>query len=108
MNFFLFKILLKIPYLNNVKNLIMKTEEVVEIVKKTFNKENDLVSFEYQGVHGPDDTHKHYFLKVVSDSFEWLTRIQRHRKINEILWEHVNSWQIHALKIKTLTHDENI
>ncbi len=86
----------------------MTEEQIIEIMKTVFDNENDIVNFEYQWVHWPDDTHKHYFLKIVSDKFEWLSRLERHRKVNEIVWEHIQSGAIHALKIKTLTHDENI
>jgi len=50
----------------------------------------------------PKGSESHFKLVVVSDLFEGKTLIQRHRMINDILREEINS-KIHALSIQAKT-----
>lgn len=43
---------------------------------------------------------------IISNKFEGLNRIARHRMINAIFKEDIASGQIHALSIKALTQNE--
>ena len=44
--------------------------------------------------------------RVISDSFEGLSTLKRHKIVYAILDEHIRSGAIHALTIKTLTKRE--
>lgn len=44
--------------------------------------------------------------RVISDSFEGLSTLQRHKLVYAVLDEHIKSGAIHALTIKTLTQKE--
>ncbi|ASJ76464.1 BolA family protein [Granulosicoccus antarcticus] len=44
--------------------------------------------------------------RVVSDSFEGLSTLKRHKLVYAILDEHIKSGAIHALSIKTFTKKE--
>ena len=44
--------------------------------------------------------------QVISDSFEGLPTLKRHKLVYAILDEHIKSGAIHALTIKTLTQKE--
>jgi len=44
--------------------------------------------------------------RVISDSFEGLSTVKRHKLVYAILDEHIKSGAIHALSIKTFTTDE--
>ncbi len=44
--------------------------------------------------------------RVVSDSFEGLTTLKRHKMVYAVLDEHIKSGAIHALTIKAFTKDE--
>lgn len=51
-------------------------------------------------------TMDHFSVTVVSNAFDGLLPLKRHRMINEALREHIDSGAIHALQLKTLTPDE--
>ncbi|MGQ7845489.1 BolA family protein [Granulosicoccus sp. 3-233] len=44
--------------------------------------------------------------RVVSDAFEGLSTVKRHKLVYAVLDEHIKSGAIHALTIKTFTTDE--
>lgn len=44
--------------------------------------------------------------RVISDAFEGLSTLQRHKMIYAVLDEHIKSGAIHALSIKTYTRHE--
>ncbi|MEE9321210.1 MAG: BolA/IbaG family iron-sulfur metabolism protein [Granulosicoccus sp.] len=44
--------------------------------------------------------------RVVSDSFEGVSTIKRHKMVYAVLDEHIKSGAIHALSIKTFTTSE--
>ena len=44
--------------------------------------------------------------RVVSDSFEGLSTIKRHKLVYAVLNDHIKSGAIHALSIKAFTSDE--
>lgn len=54
---------------------------------------------------GPPGRESHFRIQVVSEMFEGLSLVDRHRKINEILKEEL-AQAIHALAIETLTENE--
>lgn len=45
--------------------------------------------------------------RVVSDSFEGLSTLNRHKMVYAVLDEHIKSGAIHALTIKALTKSES-
>lgn len=47
----------------------------------------------------------HYRLTIVSAAFEGLSRVERQRRVNEVLADELKG-PIHALSIKALTPDE--
>ncbi len=47
----------------------------------------------------------HFRIRVVSDAFNGLSRVMRHRLVNKALHEELSSG-IHALALSTLTPDE--
>ena len=49
--------------------------------------------------------HSHYRIRVVSERFHGLSRVQRHRLIYEILDQHLKS-HIHALQIEAFSRLE--
>jgi len=46
---------------------------------------------------------RHFQALVVTPEFEALNRIQRHRRVNHILREHIDSDLLHAISMRTLT-----
>lgn len=48
----------------------------------------------------------HYQVCVVSDEFEALNRVQRQKKIYQVLGDKVKSGELHALSLKTYTSPE--
>ncbi len=49
----------------------------------------------------------HYKLVIISETFRGLSRIERQRKVNDLLSEEFKSG-LHAFEMKTLTIDENL
>ncbi|MFK8076919.1 MAG: BolA family protein [Granulosicoccus sp.] len=45
--------------------------------------------------------------RVVSDAFEGLSTLNRHKMVYAVLDEHIKSGAIHALTIKALTNSES-
>jgi BolA protein len=62
-------------------------------------------SAQHAGHAGDDGSgESHFHLKVVSEKFRGLTRIDQHRLVNEILSDELSS-RIHALALKTSAPD---
>lgn len=60
----------------------------------------------HAGHHGsPGSGESHFRVRVVSAAFAGLSRIARHRLVNELLADELKSG-VHALAIKALTPDE--
>jgi len=51
-------------------------------------------------------TQNHYQASIVSPIFSGKSTIERHRLVNEILSTELNSGEVHALTLKTLTPEE--
>ena len=49
---------------------------------------------------------KHFELHIVSDKFEWLTRINRSRIVYDLLWDMLKTDYIHALRMSLKTYKE--
>ncbi len=52
-----------------------------------------------------DGGESHFRVMIVATAFEGLSRVDRHRRINETLAEELRA-QVHALALTTLTPDE--
>ena len=52
-----------------------------------------------------DGGESHFRVMIVSEAFEGLSRVDRHRRINEALAEELRA-QVHALALTTLTPNE--
>jgi stress-induced morphogen len=46
---------------------------------------------------------KHFYLVITSEKFEWLSRIDRSRKVHAILDDLLKTDSIHALRLKLKT-----
>lgn len=56
--------------------------------------------------HGlPESAEKHFRLVLVSSRMEGLSRVDRHRKVNEVLADELRT-HVHALSIQAFTPDE--
>jgi len=70
-------------------------------------KEIDIIDESYKHVnHKKDTTGGHFKLHVVSNAFNTLSLIERHRLVYKIL-DSMMKVEIHALSIKALTIEEN-
>ncbi len=49
---------------------------------------------------------KHFYISIVSDKFEWLSRIERSQQIYKILDDLLKKDYIHALRMKLKTSNE--
>jgi len=58
----------------------------------------------HAGSHPKGETH--FYVEIVSDAFRGLSRIDRHKRVYEILQDELSS-HVHALRLKTLTPDED-
>jgi BolA protein len=83
----------------------------VDEIKKQLQEKIKVEFLEVEDDSGKHKTHKqsfgkggHYNLLIVSDDFEGMNLVSRHRKIYEIL--NMGSAQIHALSISTFTKKE--
>lgn len=60
-------------------------------------------------LHHPDETHgeTHFFVKIVSEVFRSLSRVERHRRVQGLL-EEERARGLHALSLSLLTPEENL
>lgn len=57
-------------------------------------------------MHGlPESAEKHFRVVLVSSQLEGLTRVDRHRRVNELLAEELSE-HVHALSVQAFTPDE--
>lgn len=54
----------------------------------------------------PGTAESHFRVLIVSEKFVGLSRLDRHRRINELLAEELKDGGIHALALKALTPSE--
>ncbi len=81
-------------------------QEVIETkLHEAFNPAYLWVENESYMHNVPAGSESHFKVIVVSDVFEGLRLIQRHRKVNQILSEEL-AGKIHALSIHTWTEEE--
>lgn len=57
-------------------------------------------------VQDPHHDQTHFEALVISDHFEGLSRVKRHQLIMQSLRHEMETNQVHALALKTLTHAE--
>jgi len=69
-------------------------QEVESRVKKEFwnNLDMEFIDEKWDG--------KHFYLVITSDKFEWLSRIDRSRKVHTLLNDLLKDESIHALRLK--------
>ena len=78
--------------------LLMNKEAIKEIIQKSLPE----ASLEFIG----DDCSLQ--LLVISDSFEGMSMLKRHRMVLDLLSDSFKSGDLHALSLKTKTNMENI
>ena len=79
-------------------SLFKKLEDALKPLHLELNNESPM--------HGlPESAEKHFRLVLVSSQFAALTRVERHRKIKEIVAEEL-SRHVHALSIQAFTPEE--
>ena len=61
----------------------------------------------HAGHEGAKDGRGHFDVRIVSEAFSGLNRIQRHRSVYEALGDLLQS-DIHALRISALTPEERV
>ncbi len=59
----------------------------------------------HAGAHPAGESH--FYVEIVSGAFEGLSRIDRHKRVYEILKDELAT-HVHALRLKTLTVDEDV
>lgn len=74
--------------------------EVENRIKNTFW---DTVDIEF---HDEKWDWKHFYLNIVSEKFEWKSRVERSKIVYEILNDLLKTWFIHALRMKLKTPNE--
>lgn len=84
----------------------MTIEQIEQLLLAEFNHEGDKITFEDEWCWNRTQEHRHFNLVVVSDSFAWLSKVQRTQKVYKILGDGLRDGTIHALKLKTYTSDE--
>ncbi len=57
----------------------------------------------HAGAHPAGETH--FYVEIVSNNFEGLNRVDRHKRVYDILKDELVT-HVHALRLKTLTVDE--
>lgn len=78
-------------------------EHLREILQIVFNPTH-LEVLNESGNHSGNRTDSHFKIVVVSDDFEGISLINRHRKVNELFKEELK--EIHALAMHTYTPGE--
>jgi len=58
----------------------------------------------HAGAHPTGETH--FSVEIVSEAFEGLSRVDRHKRVYEVLKDELAT-HVHALRLKTLTVDED-
>jgi len=73
-------------------------EAVIEIVDESWKHQGHAGAREHGG--------RHINLRIVSNLFNELSLLQRHRQVQKLLEKHFESKEIHALKLSLLTNQE--
>jgi len=76
-----------------------------EKLEREFNPQHIQLDNESHRHHSPKEAESHFKLLMVTASFETLTRIQRHQRVNQVLAEEL-AGPVHALTMKLLTPAE--
>ncbi len=76
-------------------------KEVETLLNEHFDQESDLVDFLDQRGDG-----KHYALRIISDKFTSLNRIQRSKMVYSLLNDYLTTGKIHALQMELKTPEE--
>ena len=76
----------------------MNKENIKKIIKSNFTKDH----FEVIDVNNDNS---HFSILIISDKFDGLSLINRHKIIYNLLNQYISK-EIHALQIKTYTVDE--
>lgn len=84
-----------------IKNILQQLNPVVLELKNDSDKHAGHAG--HMGVEPTGETH--YKLKIVSEVFKNLSRVDRQRKVYDLLRAEFNSG-LHALELKTLTPEE--
>lgn len=58
----------------------------------------------HAGAHPAGESH--FYVEIVSDAFKGLSRVDRHKRVYEVLKDELAT-RVHALRLKTLTVDED-
>lgn len=80
--------------------MIPLVQEVENRIKKEFWEQLDMEFIDEKG------DGKHFYLVITSDKFEWLSRIDRSRKVHTILDDLLKDDSIHALRLKLNTPEK--
>ena len=75
-------------------------QQVLEKIQNTFG-EGVQIDFHDEKWDG-----KHFYLVITSEKFEWLSRIDRSRKVHTILNDLLKDDSIHALRLKLNTPEK--
>ncbi len=84
-----------------IKNILQQLNPVVFELKNDSSKHANHAG--HMGVEPTGETH--YKLKIVSEVFKGMGRVDRQRKVYDLLRSEFNSG-LHALELKTLTPEE--
>lgn len=81
----------------------MDTQKVQDIIHEEFPEaEIDVVRDDHEDERSDG---AHFGVVVVSDEFEGLSRVDRHRRVHNALEEFIGD-EIHAVEIRAQTYDE--
>lgn len=82
-----------------------REERIIEILTKNLRPENLIVENESTSHHVPKNSETHFLVVVVSTAFSDLTKIERHRLINQLLTDELKNG-LHALSMNLYTPSE--
>lgn len=82
-----------------------RKQRIEALISKEYNPNYLLVENESHKHHVPDDSETHFKIVLVSEQFQTLTKIARHRLINRLLAEELDQG-LHALSLSLHTPDE--
>lgn len=81
----------------------MRAEEVKSLVRDAFpDAEIDVIAEDHEDERSDGD---HFGLVVVSEEFDGMSRVERHRAVHDALGDAIGG-EIHAVEIRARTPDE--
>jgi BolA protein len=83
----------------------MLTQTIESKLRNAFQIHHLFLENQSQQHDVPSDSESHFYLLVVADEFEGLSRVQRHQAVYAVLAEELKT-QIHALRLQTYTKQE--